>query len=55
MKPKEYSNVVRFQKSLWLMQNGNRDFADIAYLSCSVMHESTCQSMNATIGNRKVL
>lgn len=33
MKPKEYSNVARFQKSLWLMQNGNRDFADIAYTS----------------------
>lgn len=31
MKPKEYSNVARFQKSLWLMQNGNRNFADIAY------------------------
>lgn len=32
MKPKEYSCVARFQKSLWLMQNGNRNFADIAYL-----------------------
>lgn len=31
MRPKEYSNVARFQKSLWLMQNGNRVFADIAY------------------------
>ena len=39
MKPKEYSNVVRFQKSLWLMQNGNRDFADIAY-SCGYADQS---------------
>ena len=39
MKPKEYSNVVRFQKSLWLMQNGNRDFADIAY-SCGYSDQS---------------
>lgn len=39
MKPKEYSNVVRFQKTLWLMQNGNRDFADIAY-SCGYSDQS---------------
>lgn len=39
MKPKEYSNVVRFQKSLWLMQKGNRDFADIAY-SCGYADQS---------------
>ncbi len=39
MKPKEYSNVARFQKSLWLMQNGNRDFADIAY-SCGYSDQS---------------
>lgn len=39
MKPKEYSNVVRFQRSLWLMQNGNRDFADIAY-SCGYSDQS---------------
>lgn len=39
MKPKEYSNVVRFQKSLWLMQNGNRNFADIAY-SCGYADQS---------------
>ena len=39
MKPKEYSNVVRFQKSLWLMQNGNRDFADIAY-TCGYADQS---------------
>lgn len=39
MKPKEYSNVARFQKSLWLMQNGKRDFADIAY-SCGYSDQS---------------
>ena len=39
MKPKEYSNVARFQKSLLLMQNGNRDFADIAY-SCGYADQS---------------
>lgn len=39
MKPKEYSSVVRFQKSLWLMQNGNRDFTDIAY-SCGYSDQS---------------
>lgn len=39
MKPKEYSNVVRFQKSLWFMQKGNRDFADIAY-SCGYADQS---------------
>lgn len=39
MNPKEYSSVVRFQKSLWLMQNGNRDFADIAY-SCGYADQS---------------
>ena len=39
MKPKEYSNVVRFQKSLWLMQKGNCDFADIAY-SCGYADQS---------------
>lgn len=39
MKPKEYSNVARFQKSLWLMQNGNRNFADIAY-SCGYADQS---------------
>lgn len=39
MKPKEYSNVARFQKSLWLMQNGNRDFADITY-SCGYADQS---------------
>lgn len=39
MKPKEYSKVARFQKSLWLMQNGNHDFADIAY-SCGYADQS---------------
>lgn len=39
MKPKEYSNIVRFQKSLWLMQKGDRDFADIAY-SCGYADQS---------------
>lgn len=39
MKPKEYSCVSRFQKSLWLMQNGNRDFADIAY-TCGYSDQS---------------
>ena len=39
MKPKEYSSVARFQKSLWLMQNGNHDFADIAY-TCGYADQS---------------
>lgn len=39
MKPKEYSCVARFQKSLWLMQNGNRNFADIAY-TCGYSDQS---------------
>lgn len=39
MKPKEYSCVARFQKSLWFMQNGNCDFADIAY-SCGYADQS---------------
>ncbi len=39
MKPKEYSSVARFQKSLWLMQNGNHDFADVAY-SCGYADQS---------------
>lgn len=39
MKPKEYSNVARFQKSLWLIQNGNRNFADIAF-SCGYADQS---------------
>ncbi len=39
MKPKEYSTVVRFQKSLWLMQTGSRDFAGIAY-SCGYADQS---------------
>lgn len=31
MNPKEYSKVARFQKSLWLMQKGSKDFPYIAY------------------------
>lgn len=30
MNPKEFARVVRFQKSLWLMQCGDRNFAGIA-------------------------
>lgn len=30
MNPKEYARIVRFQKSMWLMQRGNRNYADIA-------------------------
>ncbi len=30
MNPKEYSRVVRFQKALWLMQNGEQNYAEIA-------------------------
>jgi len=30
MNPKEYSRVVRFQKVLWSLQNGARNYADIA-------------------------
>lgn len=30
MNPKEYSRVVRFQKALWLMQCGERDYAGMA-------------------------
>lgn len=33
MNPKEYSRITRFQKSLWLIQNGNRDYIDIAFTS----------------------
>lgn len=39
MNPKEYSKVARFQKSLWLMQRGVRDFADIAY-TCGYSDQS---------------
>lgn len=39
MKPKEYSTIVRFQRSLHLMQNGSRDFSDIAY-SCGYSDQS---------------
>ncbi len=30
MMPKEYARIARFQKSLWLMQQGSRNFAGIA-------------------------
>lgn len=30
MNPKEYARIVRFQKALWLMQNGERNYAGIA-------------------------
>ncbi len=30
MNPKEYSRVVRFQKSLWMMQNGADGYSDVA-------------------------
>lgn len=33
MKPKEYARIVRFQKALWLMQNGQDDGIGIAYES----------------------
>ncbi len=33
MNPKEYAVIARFQKSLWLMQQGKRNFADIAYIA----------------------
>lgn len=33
MKPKEYSRIARFQRSLWIMQNGNSDYIDIAFKS----------------------
>lgn len=39
MNPKEYSKIARFQKSLWLMQKGSRNFADIAY-SCGYADQS---------------
>lgn len=39
MNPKEYSSVVRFQKSLRLMQDGNHDFAGIAY-TCGYSDQS---------------
>lgn len=31
MNPKEYARVVRFQKSLWLLQRGYEDYVGIAY------------------------
>ncbi len=32
MMPKEYARIVRFQKSMWLLQNQSTDYAGIAYL-----------------------
>ncbi len=32
MQPKEYIRVVRFQRALWYMQHGSRDYAGIAYM-----------------------
>lgn len=31
MMPKEYARIVRFQKSMWMLQNRCRDYAEIAY------------------------
>ena len=39
MNPKEYSRVVRFQKALWLMQNGEKNYAGIAY-ACGFSDQS---------------
>lgn len=30
MNPKEYARIVRFQKALWMLQCGNRNYPDIA-------------------------
>lgn len=39
MGPKEYAKIARFQKSLWMMQGGERDFASIAY-ACGYADQS---------------
>lgn len=39
MGAKEYARVVRFQKSLWHMQCGERNFADVAY-ACGYADQS---------------
>lgn len=39
MNPKEYSRVMRFQKALWLMQNGEQNYAEIAY-ACGFSDQS---------------
>lgn len=39
MNPKEYSRVVRFQKTMWHMQQGQTDFSSIAY-SCGYADQS---------------
>lgn len=30
MNPKEYARIVRFQKAIWMLQCGSRDYADVA-------------------------
>lgn len=39
MNPKEYARVVRFQKTMWHMQQGETDFSTIAY-SCGYADQS---------------
>lgn len=39
MSPKEYARIVRFQKSMWLLQCGKHEYADIAY-SCGYSDQS---------------
>ena len=33
MNPKEYARIIRFQRSMWMLQCGNRNYADIAAAS----------------------
>ena len=33
MNPKEYTRIVRFQKTMWMLQHGKRNYADIAAAS----------------------
>ncbi len=39
MNPKEYARVVRFQKALWMLQRGSRNYADIA-VDCGYADQS---------------
>lgn len=39
MNPKEYARVVRFQKALWMLQRGSRNYADIA-VDCGYSDQS---------------
>lgn len=39
MNPKEYAEIARFQKSMFSMQQGNHNFADIAY-TCGYSDQS---------------